>query len=662
MKTISLSLLKGAEMTKEHENKDYYSIKEVSHLLDRSITAIYNNIYSKASTYKINIKKINGRVSISKEELNKYKQFLQERDGIVEINCEYAMNKITIETKQYSFFKETRKLFLLYSQAYFNKSTGSNNYKKSTIAQFINFHNKLQSNLPKELFETDIEVLNQLILKENLLTTKEILLFTRFLSYVLDQKNMSLNSKVLAIRTNQGNEQQVYSASTFNQIYIHVQNIELHIEKSFNNRKYANMWVYVTLLCCDFIRGSDLVLNTPSVNLNELDIKESDLQDVNFKLKDYQIQTVIKTLYLAFRNKRASKTGELLTFLVPSSLEKPLAYALVFSERLRDVDTRQLETFVEGKYQKIRTQGGDAHLKFFGDYKEFEGFKFSSLIMNRSLATYLYGSVTEGDAYDSELALTLTQNARSHKNEDSTKNYIQIMSKDGSIGRVSTNIFRRGKFGWLYEQLLRFTFADDYKSLSLEDRTCIVEAIEEQFTLKETESIAAYISNYITPSDTRNAKDESIESMIDSIYEKRLKVIHHLMRLKKPQLYELFQKLTNHSMPSKSEHAQCLVFPNCAYPALMNCMYCEYVLPQNLILIQLNQELLRLLTFIKENNNETFLKKQSHFLLQCLLILSEANNTFGKNHVKAYVNVKQINILLKQNAHKIYIPGVKDGD
>ena len=209
---------------------------------------------------------------------------------------------------------------------------------------------------------------------------------------------------------------------------------------------------------------------------------------------------------------------------------------------------------------------------------------------------------------------------------------------------------------------MRFTFADDYKSLSLEDRTCIVEAIEEQFTLKETESIAAYISNYITPSDTRNAKDESIESMIDSIYEKRLKVIHHLMRLKKPQLNELFQKLTNHSMPSKSEHAQCLVFPNCAYPALMNCMYCEYVLPQNLILIQLNQELLRLLTCIKENNNETFLKKQSHFLLQCLLILSEANNTFGKNHVKAYVNVKQINILLKQNAHKIYIPGVKDGD
>ena len=35
--------------------------------------------------------------------------------------------------------------------------------------------------------------------------------------------------------------------------------------------------------------------------------------------------------------------------------------------------------------------------------------------MNRSLATYLYGTVTEGDAFDSELALTLAKNARSHK-------------------------------------------------------------------------------------------------------------------------------------------------------------------------------------------------------------------------------------------------------
>ncbi|MDC2865315.1 helix-turn-helix domain-containing protein [Bacillus sp. BP-3] len=644
-------------------NKDYYSIKEASEILGRSIHTIYKHLYSKNSTQKINVKKINGRLFIPKEDLMKYKQFINERDSIVEIDCEYAINKISNETQQNNLFMDTRTLFITYSRAYFNKCTGSTAHKTGTISQFINFHNKLQRNLSREIFKSDIEELNQLSLKEGLFTSKERLLFTRFLSYALDQKNIPQKNKLLAVQKNKNKEQEIYSASTFNQIYKHVQNIELHIEKSLNSRPYANMWVYVTLLCCDFIRGSDLIRNTPNLNLKELGIQESNFHTENFTLNEHQIQMIIKTLYLAFRNKRASKTNEILTFLVPSNLEKPLAYALVLSERLRETNTLQLETFIEGKYRKTKTQGRrGTHSNFFEGYKEFEGFRFSSLIMNRSLATYLYGSVTEGDAFDSELALTLAKNARSHKNEDTTKTYIQLMNKDGSIGRVSINIFRRGNFGWLYEQLLRFTYTDNYKTLSLEDRTTIVEEVKEHFSLKEIESIAAYVSDYLTPAFIEETDNDSVVEVMKAIYEKRLKVIHQVMRLNKQQLHELFSKISIYSMPSKIEHAQCLVFPNCAYPALMNCMYCEYVLPQNLILIQLNQEILRLLTSIQGSDNENLLKRQSRFLLQCLLILSEANNTFGKSYVKAYVDVNQINGLLKRYAHKIYLPGVEYGN
>lgn len=644
-------------------DKDYYSIKEASEILGRSIHTIYNHIYSKKSTQTINVKKINGRLLIPKEDLIKYKQFINERDSIVEIDCEYAINKISNETQQNNLFMETRTLFITYSRVYFNKCTGSTVHKKDTISQFINFHNKLQRNLSREIFKVDIEELHQLFLKEGLFNSKEKLLFTRFLSYVFDQKNMPVKNKLLAAQKSKHKEQEIYSASTFNQIYKHVQNIELHIEKSFNSRHYANMWVYVTLLCCDFIRGSDLILNTPHLNLKELGIQESDFHIGNFTLNEYQIQMIIKTLYLSFRNKRASKTNELLTFLVPSNLEKSLAYALVLSERLREINTLQLETFIEGKYRRIKTQGRKGmHSKFFKYYEELEGFRFSSLIMNRSLATYLYGSVTEGDAFDSELALTLAKNARSHKNEDTTKTYIQLMNKDGSIGRVSINIFRRGNFGWLYEQLLRFTYTDNYKTLNLEDRTTIVEEVKEHFSLKEIESIAAYVSNYLNPAFIEETDNDSVVEVMDAIYEKRLKVIHQVMRLNKQQLHELFSKLSIYSMPSKIEHAQCLVFPNCAYPALMNCMHCEYVLPQNLILIQLNQEILKLLTSIQKSDNDNLLKKQSRFLLQCLLILSEANNTFGKSYVQAYVDVNQINDLLKRYVHKICIPGDNYGD
>ena len=644
-------------------DKDYYSIKEASEILGRSIHTIYNHIYSKKSTQTINVKKINGRLLIPKEDLIKYKQFINECDSIVEIDCEYAINKISNETQQNNLFMETRTLFITYSRVYFNKCTGSTVHKKDTISQFINFHNKRQRNLSREIFKVDIEELHQLFLKEGLFNSKEKLLFTRFLSYVFDQKNMPVKNKLLAAQKSKHKEQEIYSASTFNQIYKHVQNIELHIEKSFNSRHYANMWVYVTLLCCDFIRGSDLILNTPHLNLKELGIQESDFYIGNFTLNEYQIQMIIKTLYLSFRNKRASKTNELLTFLVPSNLEKSLAYALVLSERLREINTLQLETFIEGKYRRIKTQGRKRmHLKFFEYYEEFEGFRFSSLIMNRSLATYLYGSVTEGDAFDSELALTLAKNARSHKNEDTTKTYIQLMNKDGSIGRVSINIFRRGNFGWLYEQLLRFTYTDNYKALNLEDRTTIVEEVKEHFSLKEIESIAAYVSNYLNPAFIEETDNDSVVEVMNAIYEKRLKVIHQVMCLNKQQLHELFSKLSIYSMPSKIEHAQCLVFPNCAYPALMNCMHCEYVLPQNLILIQLNQEILKLLTSIQKSDNDNLLKKQSRFLLQCLLILSEANNTFGKSYVQAYVDVNQINDLLKRYVHKICIPGDNYGD
>lgn len=646
-----------------HLNKDYYSIKEASKILNRTIATIHGSIYSKSSNHKINVKKINGRVLISKEELIKYKQFLDDRDNIVEIDCEYAISKISSETRQSNLLIDTRNLFLAYSRAYFNKCTGSTVHKQTTINQFINFHNKLQRNLSREIFKSDIEELNQLSLKEGLFTSKERLLFTRFLSYAFDQKNIPQKNKLLAVQKNKNKEQEIYSALTFNQIYKHVQNIELHIEKSLNSRPYANMWVYVALLCCDFIRGSDLILNTPNLNLKELGIQESDFHTGNFTLSEYQIQMIIKNLYLAFRNKRASKTNEILTFLVPSNLEKPLADALVLSERLREVNTLQLETFIEGKYRKIKTQGRKrTHFKFFECYKEFEGFRFSSLIMNRSLATYLYGSVTEGDAFDSELALTLAQNARSHKNEDTTKTYIQLMNKDGSIGRVAINIFRRGNFGWLYEQLLRFMYTDNYKTLSLEDRTTIIEEIKGHISLKDTESIAAYISNYLTPAIIEETDNNTAVEVMNAIYDKRLKVIHQVMRLNKQRLHELFSKLAIHSMPSKIEHAQCLVFPNCAYPALMNCMYCEYVLPQNLILIQLNQEILRLLTSIQGSDNENLLERQSRFLLQCLLILSEANNTFGKSYVKAYVDVNQINDLLKQYAYKINLPGENHGN
>lgn len=636
-----------------HLEKDLYTIKELATLLNRSVTAVNNAVYSKLSKYKLKVIRQYGKVYIEKEEVKKYIEFLKERDGLVEIDSAYAMNKINNEIVEIPKLKQTRELFLSYSRTCFNKMTGSNYYKSGTINQFINFYNKLITVIKVDIFMLNSDEINDLFLKEDFLKTKERLLFTRFTSYAFEQKKIPLKNKLLAVKKTAKSDKEIYSIEMFNQIYRHVQNIDIHMHHSIINRNYANIWVYTTLLCCDFIRGSDLILNTPTISLKDLGIQDLDFQRGGFFLTDIQIQQIIKQIYFAFRNKRAVKTGELLTFLIPASLEKPLAYAMICSEYLRKNDELQLGTFIEGKYKKVRTAGVITHLNFFNYHEQFTDFKFSSLIMNRSIATYLYGSVTEDSAYDSELALILTQAARSHKSEDSTKSYIQMMSKDGSLERVSNNLFRRGHFGWLYDQLLKFILSDEYKNKVLETRTVEIKKLKESFSLKDMESLAAYATNYLKPYSPN--QDSSINEIMKTIYEKRIKVIHKVMQLNQEDISTLFNQLASHSMPSKIEHAQCLISPNCEYPALINCMYCEYVLPQNLILIQLNQELLRLLETIQANENPNILKRENRFLIQCFLILSEANNTFGKEHVKAYVEIEKVKLLITETANKIEI-------
>lgn len=641
-------------MNMTRPSNEYFSVNEAAEYLNKSIDTIQGLIYSKASAFKLEVTKVNKRIWIHKNDLDKYKAYLFERDGVIDINPEYAMEKLSKETNKFMAFIETRMLFLDYSRRYFNKMTGSNSYKKSSIAQFINFHNKLQQHLAKEIFDTNEQELMRLLEQDSLFGAKEKILFTRFVAFAFNIKGIKKKNILLANpKSNRSFLKEVYSPEVFNAIYNHVTNIELHLEKGSRNRKYTNMWLYVTLLCCDFIRGSDLVLNTPTINLNDIGIKKNTFFLDNLNLNDQQIQSVIKEMYLHFRNKRASKTGEILTFLVPSNLEKPLAYSLVLSELLRGNDKIQLGTFIEGKYRRVRTHGGDLHLSFFNSYKEFEGFKFSSLLMNRSVATYLYGTITEGDAYDSELALTLTKNARSHRNEDSTKAYIQMMNKDSCLNRVANNIFRRGHFGWLYDQLLKYAFDQNYNSLRLEERTLLVEQIKSDFSLQDSEAIASFIGTFVKTETELFTSYSDTKNILEREYEKKIKVIHKIMNFEKQQIQELLEKIANQTMPSKNEYAQCLAFPNCKYPSLKNCLYCEYVLPQNLILIQLNSEILRLLHTIDNTTNNFMLIKQSHFLLQSLFVLSEANKAFGKDYVKGFVDTNKINQLLIKISQKI---------
>lgn len=168
--------------------KDLYTIKEVATLLNKTITTIYNAVYSKSSAVKLQIIRKEGKVFIEKEEIKRYLEYLNERDGLIEIDSAYAMKKLNHEIIVIPKLKETQELFLSYARIYFNKMTGSNSYKQSMITHFINFYNKLIRAIQIDIFKLSPDEINDLFLKEEFLKTKEKLLFTRFLNYTFEKK------------------------------------------------------------------------------------------------------------------------------------------------------------------------------------------------------------------------------------------------------------------------------------------------------------------------------------------------------------------------------------------------------------------------------------------------------------------------------------------
>lgn len=553
--------------------------------------------------------------------------------------------------------QETKKLFTEYSLLQINSMNGSTRYRRGRVLSYKRFYNKMINEINNEIFLISTNEIEDMLNEKSPFTKNEKKILIPFLRYVYGQKNIDYDVEYALVTTNKNrtNDQDIYSPELFHELYQYVKMVKMHIPFAVNNRSYANMWVYTILLLTDFIRGQDLIMNTPTIDLESLGIKSQDWFIEN-KLSEFDSQFIINQLYLHFRNKRTSKTDELLTFLVAPDLLEPLAYALAISELHRKVEESELllETFLEGVFNNIKTSGKAGHKKFFHRLKAASDFQFSSLKMNRTVATYLFYSITEEDGQDSDLALHLSQVSRSHKKADSTSRYIQSTNKDGSINRVSYNLFRRGHFGWLYNYLILYVSQFENTQDTLEERSNLIEKVREDIAPHHLENMAEYAHNSLIPIDLEDNTNNT-ETFIQNIYKKRQTVISKLKRYSKEEIREIITKLANGKLPAKNENAQCLVFPNCKNPRLSNCFSCEYVIPGNIMLIQLNEELNRLINSLKNLTNEMIIKKDSMFLMHALLIWKEARIAFGDEKVNAYIPTKKTWQEIETIAHKISI-------
>lgn len=594
-------------------------------------------------TYRIkkgdipHFQKIEGRwlIPVDKvsEYIDNYEWLQRETRPVVKTDDYYSKENMIKEFKERVFkiinpeIPEITDLFIQYVTQVIGKTRSKGSRVKDLVAENVNMYKKILLLLSKDIGEGIEDDIQSALIK----TTAPVYVkkrFCTFIDFAFALKDIELKKK-FSIKENRKEEDdeelELYSPEIYQEINLYARRIEDHLPRALRSASYANMWVYVLIHLTDVWRHSDIVEKVPPITLEQIGISRHDWFKEN-RMSMEQCQTIINELHIKLRPECTNKTRSYLTFLVEPTLVECVAHAVVISElhRRRKGSEKLLFTFITraGRSYNIAKN----HLYFFDKKPELKMFRNRK--MNRSTMTYLYYHLVEEDADNADIALSFVKYSRSHKDKkenpgisDTTSIYVKVMNKDGSINKVSENLFKRGHFGWLYNYMILLALEDTEAIQSLEERTNTIETLRNEIKLKELEDWAHFLNDN---------------------YQKRQNVIQQLSRLPENDLIELIKKIFNQEMPAKTNPGQCMVYPSCKYPSRKNCFGCEYFIPQLYVLLEAAKEFRRLVRSMNKARYESTFKRDERLLITALTILSEAKVTLPKEQVYSFISLDEI--------------------
>lgn len=622
----------------------YLQIKQIIKKL--SVSSINISIYIKLGHFPSAIK-INNRWFVKETDVDNYlanKQMKTKPESKSDLIIELI--KIIKSNTLNENIPETLLSYQEFCKTKLNATNGREVNWRRVFGHLNKVFNSILLPLSNELILiSPHEIENVILSKEFSSPVRE--LFLQFIRYSFDikgvkqdkQYNVSRKNKLL----NKDPNDERYSPEVYQKYEQYVKNIHLHSKKSLKRRDYANMWLYVSMLLSNAWRPSDIIFEMPHIDLTLINISGLDWFEEN-SLSVEQCQLIINQLHMRLNQSRASKSNALLNFLVPPDMIEVIATSSVISElhcqsinksHVRDKNLL-LGSFISGRTDRTanaHTTGKKSHLKFFGDNKEL--LPFGSRKLNNSTMTYLYFEITENVIDSPELALELPKWTRSHKEIESTAIYVKATNKDGSIDRVSINLFKRGHFGWLYNLLIQMAFTKSNSHQNMEERTNSIESLRKDYTPIEIEAWA--------------------KSMIES-RSKRNETINHIYKMHPDELKIFLAKIFTCKMPSRDGNGQCIVYPDCRYPQRKTCIGCENFIPQfQYVMLEAASEFHRLVSSIREVQSKILLKRDSFYFLNLLLLFNEAAMAFGKEALDGFISKEDRESAIREISDKLII-------
>ncbi|MBJ7966974.1 helix-turn-helix domain-containing protein [Bacillus cereus] len=644
-KIINKNVVKKITTYPQNLPRGYLTKNEVSKILNITVSGVLALI--NRGKFK-SAKKINKIWYIPESNILEYnKQKEKEQISITKPDLIYELKQQINDVQNKEYLKETFKFYAEFSTTKINATSGRVNNLRRVFNYLRRLFSELIIKLNVEIYDLSDRDIEAVLANKNYSSPVREL-FLKFLKESLLRKGRAIDREYILSRKGKKLERdrdlERYSPKAYYLFEQHVKNIEKHISFAIQSRQYANMWVLTTMLLTNAWRPSDIIFEMPHIDIEVIQVSSFEWFKQN-KLSQEQCQIIINQLYLKLNNAEVSKTQANLHFLVAPDMIKCLAYACIISElhcqslqgddTLFETERLLLGTFVPGITANPITSGTTAHQKFLNCKREL--IPFSSKKLNNSTMTYLFLDICEDEA-ESEMALEVTKWIRSHEDINVTAGYVKLTNRDGSLERVSFNLFRRGHFGWLYNYMVQLAFSNLGVHQTLEERTKTIAGLRNEYSPLQIEEWAKALLDY----------KNGTESVVKRLY-----------RMNKEKLKEIVLKIYRGKMPSRDGGGQCLSFPDCQLPNKRTCIGCVDFIPQlQQVLLEAKEEFNRLINSLRNNYTDAILKRDTVFLFNVLLIFNEAIETFGNDIVNGFLTEEERKTAVYSIVEKLKLPAV----
>ena len=434
-----------------------------------------------------------------------------------------------------------------------------------------------------------------------------------------------------------------YGFDIYSQLFKYTVDLDLHIKESIdeiinqNTATYASTWLYNILHLNNAWRHGD-VTRFPRLELQDI-LAENKINDYSW-FKDNKIPLEICRLVITrviqwefiISKTKAEGTFFCADELAPAFASSVLILALYHEKEGHIYNPKQGLNTPLMEFGTKYNQPSEKNLNDFYSKIEIEGFKFSSLRMNKTIMTLVYYLANlSGDSK----ALVYSQKIRGQLDSNSPLDYVEIDMKE--FDSLTRHLFARGEFGYITSLLVSRLQDGSQGAVTFENMTEQIIQVNGLF--------GELCGLYNTVGFLNNVKHER-QLIIDTLAEKSLE-----------ECQKLLTAIFTDKLPSRMKNIQCLISnEDCPKMASMtsdkdevSCFDCSYHIPSIYGLTTLCESIVN---DLKKYKTATRIKqfKLSLSIDRKIVLIKEAINRYGEEYVYNCIGIDRQTFIEEVNS------------